>query len=175
MILLLTTLITVYLYFACYFNLIPAYIFIVCSHVICMCTFSFILHTHWVAFWRPWICMSRYWMLSFITVLFMFYRGISYMLLLHAHWFYARAHFPLFYTLIGSLSDDPRFVCLNIGCFILLFRCSMRPYMLRGAGVSLYLFWYSCLPFYSCFYSFLDSIYIRLIACFIPLFIWDHV
>ena len=30
-----------------------------------MCTFPFILHTHWVAFWRPWICTFRYWMFLF--------------------------------------------------------------------------------------------------------------
>ena len=52
-------------------------------------------------------------------------------------------HLPLlFYTLIGSLSDDPEFTRSDIGCFILLIRCPMRPDMLRGVGVFLYLFWY---------------------------------
>jgi len=33
-------------------------------------TFAFFLHTHWVAFWRPWICTSRYWMLYSIDQVF---------------------------------------------------------------------------------------------------------
>ena len=28
------------------------------------------LHTHWVAFWWSWICMSRYWMFYFIDQVF---------------------------------------------------------------------------------------------------------
>ena len=47
------------------------------------------------------------------------------MLLLCTHCLYARALSPSFYTLIGSLSDDSEFVRLDIGGFILLFRCSM--------------------------------------------------
>jgi len=48
----LTDFIIVHLYLACYFSLIPVYIFIVCLHVICTCFFPFILHTHW-EFWLP--------------------------------------------------------------------------------------------------------------------------
>ena len=66
----LTDFITVHLYFACYFSLILVYIIITCIHVICTCTFPFILHTHWVAFWRPWICTSRCWMFYFIYQVF---------------------------------------------------------------------------------------------------------
>ena len=37
-------------------------------------------------------------------------------------------HLPLlFYTLTESLSDDPEFTRPDIGCFLLLIRCSMRP------------------------------------------------
>ena len=54
LILLLTTLITVHLSFVCYFCLIPVYIFIICSHNICMCTFPFIL-THLLGVLTPWI------------------------------------------------------------------------------------------------------------------------
>ena len=36
---------TVHLCFICYFSFIPVYIFTICSHVIRMCTFPFIL-TH---------------------------------------------------------------------------------------------------------------------------------
>ena len=53
----------------------------------------------------------------------------------------------LFCTLIGSLSNDPEFAHPDNGCFLLLIRCSMGPDMLRGFRVSLYLVWYSCLPF----------------------------
>ena len=45
--------------FAFYFCLFLVYIFIVYSHIICICTFPFILLTHWVAFWWSWICTSR--------------------------------------------------------------------------------------------------------------------
>ena len=77
---------------------------------------------------------------------------------------YRQMHLPLlFYTLVGSLSDDPKLARPGIGCFLLLIRCSMRLDMFRGAGVSLYLFWYSCLPFYSCFCSLLATIYIRFV------------
>ena len=77
-------------------------------------------------------------------------------------------HLPLlFYTLTGCFSNDSEFAHPDIGRFILLIRCSMRPNMLRGAGVSLYLFWYSCLPFLFMFCNLLTSIYIRLII--IPL------
>jgi len=36
--------------FAYYFSLILVYSIIVCSHIICTCTFPFILHIHWVSF-----------------------------------------------------------------------------------------------------------------------------
>ena len=35
----------------------------------------------------------------------------------YAHTLYACALFLLFYTLTGSLSDDPEFACQDIGCF----------------------------------------------------------
>ena len=44
--------------FACYFSLITIYIFIICSYVICTCTFPFIL-THSVGVLTPWICIFR--------------------------------------------------------------------------------------------------------------------
>jgi len=44
--------------------------------------------------------------------------------------------FPFFYTLIGSLSDDPRFARPDIGCFISLIRCSLRLYASQGPRVS---------------------------------------
>ena len=48
-------------------------------------------------------------------------------------------HFPFSYALTESLSDDPEFVHPDTEYFMLLFRCSMRPYSSRGAEVSLYL------------------------------------
>ena len=43
------------------------------------------------------------------------------------------------YTLIRSLSDNSEFVRSDTECFMLLFRCSMKSYSSRGAGVSLFL------------------------------------
>ena len=84
--------------------------------------------------------------------------------------------FPFSYTLIRSFPDDPRFARPDTGCFMLLIRCSMRLNILRGAGVSLYLFWYYCILFHSCcFYSFLDSLYITISHYSFFAFIWYHV
>ena len=66
-------------------------------------------------------------------------------------------HFLLHtHILTGSLSYDPGFVRLDIGRFLILFRCLMRPYALRGAGVSLYLIpvFLSFLPL--CYFLILD-------------------
>jgi len=74
-----------------------------------------------------------------------------YSFILYAHTLYACALFFLFYTFIGSLSDDPEFTRPNIRYFMLLIRCSLRSYMLRGAEVSTYsgiiAFLYSCYYF----------------------------
>ena len=43
------------------------------------------------------------------------------------------------HTLNGSLSDGPEFARPDIGRFLILFRCSMRPHSSRGARVSLFL------------------------------------
>ena len=77
------------------------------------------------------------------------------LLFLCAHCLYARA--LLFtHTLIGSLSDDHEFVRPDIGRFLILFRCSMRLYTSRGAGLSSYLIpvFLSFLP--SCYFLILD-------------------
>jgi len=79
---------------------------------------------------------------------------------------------PFSNTLIGPLSDDAGFTRPDIECFIFLIRCSLRSYALRGLGVSPYLDMEFLSSFYLCgLYSLFDFIYIRLIACFIPLFI----
>ena len=63
------------------------------------------------------------------------------------HTVYMFEHLSFSYTLIRSLSDGPGFARPDIGCFFLLIRSSMRLDMLRGAGVSLYIFWYFCIFF----------------------------
>ena len=82
---------------------------------------------------------------------------------------YTYMHLPFYFThSYVRFSDDPEFARSDIGCFILLIRYSMRPDMLRGAGVSLYPFWYSILPFYSCrFCSFFDSISLPVVIPFL--------
>ena len=63
---------------------------------------------------------------------------------------------------------------IQIWCLISLIRCSMRPGMLWGAGVSLYLFWYSSFSFYSCrFCSSLILYHYQLLLH--SLFIYYHV
>ena len=91
-------LLSVILQFSCLSCYLVSYI---CScscyyfmHIVYMQSFSLYTHTHQVAFWRPWICMSRYWTL------------------------------------------------------VLLCRCSMRWYTLRGTGRSLFWFWYSCISLF---------------------------
>jgi len=86
---------------------------------------------------------------------------------------YMRMHLlPLFYTLTGLFSDDSRFAYPDTGCFILLIRYLMRPDMLRGVLSSLSDYWYF---YFLLFPHFLDSRYIGLTTCFIPLFICDYV
>jgi len=60
------------------------------------------------------------------------------------------------HTLNGSLSDDSEFVRPDIGCFLILFRCSLRWYASQGVGVSPYLImvFLSFLP--SCYFLILD-------------------
>ena len=54
----LTGLATIHLCLTCYFNLILYISFITCSHVICTCTFQFIL-THSLGILTLWICIFR--------------------------------------------------------------------------------------------------------------------
>ena len=65
-------------------------------------------------------------------------------------------HFSFSHTLTGSLSDDPKFVLPDIRYFLILFRCLLRPYASRGAGVSLSIdsVFLSFLP--SCYFLILD-------------------
>ena len=49
--------ITIYLLYSCYFLFQYVY-FLICSHVICLCTFQFIL-IHSLGVLTPWICISR--------------------------------------------------------------------------------------------------------------------
>ena len=85
---------------------------------------------------------------------------------------------PLYtHTLTRSLSDDPGFARPDIGRLILLFRCSLSSYALRGV-------WSLSLPdtgiliplafLYSCDYS-LWFLYITLSFCSISYFMWYHV
>ena len=81
----------------------------------------------------------------------MLFSVCSYLLLFCAHCLHARA--VLFtHTLTRSLSDDPEFARPEIGRLFLLCRCSMRPYILRGADLSPFWVWYPFLS-YSCYYS----------------------
>jgi len=66
--------------------------------IICISTFPFFLHTHWVAFWWSWICTSR------------------------------------------------------LDNLFLLYRCSIRPYMLREDGVSLFLIIVILVHFHFCYF-----------------------
>jgi len=50
-----------FIYVAYYFSLIPVYIFIICSHVICMCTFHFML-THSLGVWLPEFAYPDLWL-----------------------------------------------------------------------------------------------------------------
>ena len=80
--------------------------------------------------------------------------GLQFIFLLFcAHCLYARA--VLFtHTLTRSLSDDPGFTRPDIGRFVSIARCSMRPYILRGVlGLSLW-FWYSHLSYLSVIFWF---------------------
>ena len=62
--------------FSCLFILLFSYHMTVVFLVISLCTlftctsFSLYTHTHQVAFWRPWICTSRYWTLVSIVQVF---------------------------------------------------------------------------------------------------------
>ena len=114
-------------------------------------------------FYSCWFCCflySLYITIShysfYVWILFLFYFSISFHHMLTR---YMHVHLTLlFYTLIGSFSDDPRFAHPDLECFILLIRCSLKSYASRGAEVS----FYSILVFLLFFYSgyFLDSLYI---------------
>ena len=90
------------------------------------------------------VLITVYLCLHIISVLFQFI--VSFHMLTH----YMHVHFLFFLHTHFVASDDPEFARLDTGYFMLLIRGSMRLDMLRGAGVSLYLFWYYCLPFHSC-------------------------
>ena len=56
----LSTLLFIYFMHVTYY---PVYFYsstvVICIHCFCTAPSLFILHTHWVAFWRPYICTSR--------------------------------------------------------------------------------------------------------------------
>ena len=108
------------------------------------------------------------------VVYLLFYLVIFYLqfilLLFCAHCLHTRV-LPFTHTLSRSLSNDPEFARPDIGRFVSLVRCSMRPYILWGAWVSLW-FWYShlsYLPVISLFsiYQFhlLFQFFIHMISC----------
>jgi len=70
--------------------------------------------------------------------------------------YYMRVQLLLyFYTLIGSVFDDSGFAHPDVGCFILLIRCSMRSDMLRELWVLTIRFLIYLLSFISLFPWFL--------------------
>jgi len=73
---------------------------------------------------------------SFISYTHTLYTCALFSFILHTHW---------------SLSVDPEFARSDIGCFMLLIRCSLRSYMFQRAGVSTYSGIIAF--FYSCYYS----------------------
>ena len=93
------------------------------------------------------------------------------MLWLCAQYFYARAPSSFLTHWLGRFLTNLD-LHVQIECFISLIRCSMRPYMLRGAGVSLLDHQYSCSL---SFLLFLDSLYIIISCHSISLFIYYHV
>ena len=79
--------------------------------------------------------------------------------------------FPFYFNTHWAFSDDPEFAHPNIGCFILLFRCSIRLHMLRGTRVSLFLI-IGISALYSCYLLILlyriqlpFSFFIHLLSC----------
>jgi len=66
----------------------------------------------------------------------------------YVHTVYMHGHFSFSYTLTGSLSDDLGFAHPNIGCFLILFRCSLSSYASQGAGISPYLIQVFLPPFF---------------------------
>ena len=109
-----------------------------------------------------------------ITVLFM---SFSYLVYLHDsiiydHMIYARAPSLYSYTLIESFGSLDLHVQVY-GCYILPIRYLQRiTKIMRSLEFSLFDYWYS----YSLlFCHFLDSWYIGLLDCSIPLFICYHV
>ena len=88
--------------------------------------------------------------------------------------FICTSTFLSFYTLIGSLSNNPRFAHPDIWCFISLIRCSLRSYALRGSKISFYLIMVF-LPSLFQLLSFWFAIYIRLYFYSSSWFIWHHV
>jgi len=126
-----------------------------CIHLIVL---MYVMIDTWLYTWPYLDTWFYYWLPLLRPFMFCMFLSYSSIYFHHMLTHYMHVHLPFYYTLTWLLSDDPRFAHPDIGCFILLFRCSMKLYMLQGAVVSLYLFQYSCLPFYSyCFYSFLDS------------------
>jgi len=126
--------------------------------------------------WLDWILdFFTGWLIIFYLCIMCYFCLIS-VQLSFVHTVYMHEHSPFSYTLIRSLPDDPEFVRLDIRCFILLIRCSMRLDMLQGARFSFYLFWYYCLPFHSYWFcSFPDSLYIAISRYSFFVFMWYHV
>ena len=78
-----------------------------------------------------------------------------FLLLFCAHCLYKRA-LPFTHTLTRSLSDDPGFARPDIGRFVFIVRCSMRPYASRGPGASSYLILVFLYFLCSCYFLILD-------------------
>jgi len=124
------------------------------------CTFEYQLSILSIVFFylqtTMWLVIFQ---LQFYLWLFCCHLIAMHCVVIYVHTVYMHEHFPFSYTLIRSLPDDPRFARLYIGYFILLIRCSLRSYALRGAGVFSLPILVFFLSFYSCFYSCIDFIY----------------
>jgi len=108
----------------------------------------FLFTVIWVMFCSK-LC-SRYWLFSYLLF------TVLTMLLLYTHIMHVHTSLNLHTCL--KFSDSPGFVHPDIGCFVLLIRCSMRSYALRRARV--FLCWLSVLLSFLLFLLFHDSLYI---------------
>jgi len=112
--------------------------------------------------------MSYLFVDSFIHVIIQISSIYSFSHVISVYMYYARASFPYFTHSLGVFWL-PRFAHLDIGCFVMLIRCSLRLYASWGPGVSFYWLLVLFPLLYSC--CLLDFLYIVISLYSISLFI----
>jgi len=128
----------------------------------------------WLHSWPDLDILFCYWLPLLLSVMFSYYFSLIpvYIIIIYDHTIYARAPSSLFYTLIGSLSDDPAFACLDRMLYFIIQVFDETVHVVRRWSLSLLDYQYSCSFIHIIFWFSLYRIELPFLYYFICYHVW---